>query len=259
MELAVSTLFCLHKDWEEALPDLLSSSTRLIEVTDDGPHALNQPRVERLLELKSSYDLEYSVHAPFADANIAAPDPFIREAILRRLESSIRWASALEVESFVFHPGATTPIEHFSPGAAWRKNMESVDRLLRFARDYGVPAMIENVPEPIPFLMKSAEDFDRFFSEVKHDVSMVLDVAHANLRGETAEFLRRFGDRVRHIHVSDNRGRTDEHLPLGVGSINWKETVSAIKSTRFDGWIVIESFSGVEESLQLMAGLLANA
>lgn len=259
MDLAASTLFCLHKPFEEALTDMALAGTRCIELTDEGSHALSRRRVERLLELRASYGLRYAVHAPFADVNIAAGDAAIREAVLRRLEASIRWASALEAKALVFHPGATTAMEHFYPGAAWRLNLESVRRLLKFAADYGVPAMIENVPEPFPFLMKSVEEFSRFYGEVGLDVRMVLDVAHAHLRGETEEFLRRFGDRIGHIHVSDNHGKMDEHLQVGEGSIDWERTMAAVKAARFDGWVVVESFTGVEESLGLLRRLVDHA
>lgn len=256
MDLAVSTLFCLHKPFEEALSDMVLAGSRCIEVTDDGLHALTQLRVDRLLELRASYGLRYTLHSPFADVNIAASDGLVREAVLRRLEASIRWASAIEAEALVFHPGATTAMEHFSPGAAWSLNLEAVRRLLKFAVDYGVAAMIENVPEPFPFLMKSVEDFERFYDEVGLDVKMVLDVAHSHLRGETEEFLRRFRDRIGHIHVSDNHGRMDEHLQLGEGSIDWEETMATVKASRFEGWVVVESFRGVGESLGLLRRLL---
>lgn len=259
MDLAVSTLFCLHKPFEEALTDILFAGTKCIELTDDGNHALNQQRVDRLLELKASYGLRYSVHAPFADVNIAASDATIREAVLRRLETSIRWASALEAEALVFHPGATTALEHFYPDSSWRLNLEAVRRLLKFAEDYGVPAMIENVPEPFPFLMKSVEDFDRFYEEVGLDIKMVLDVAHAHLRGETLDFIRRFRDHIGHIHVSDNKGQMDEHLQVGLGSIDWEAVMAAIKASPFRGWVVVESFKGVEESLQLLRRLMDRA
>lgn len=255
MDLGVSTLFCLHKPFEEALTDIVFTGTECIELTDEGLHALTQLRVERLLELKASYGLRYALHAPFADINIAAYDAFVRETVLRRLEASIRWASALGVEALVFHPGAKGAMELFYPGIAWRMNLESVRRLLKFARDYGVSAMIENVPEPFPFLLKSVEDFERFYDEVGLDVMMVLDIAHASLRGETEEFIRRFRGRMGHIHVSDNLGGSDEHLQLGEGSIDWEKTMAAVKASRFEGWVVVESFNGVGESLRLLERL----
>ncbi len=255
MDFGVSTLFCLHKPFEEALTEMVLTGTRCIELTDEGLHALTQPQVERLLELKASYGLRYALHAPFADINISAYDTSVREAVLRRLEASIRWASSLDVEAMVFHPGAMGALEHFYTGVAWRLNLKSVRRLMKYAQDYSVSAMIENVPEPFPFLMKSVDDFERFYDEVGVDVSMVLDIAHASLRGETEEFLSRFRNTIGHIHVSDNHGESDEHLQLGEGSIDWEKTMAAVKASSFEGWVVVESFEGVGESLKLLQRL----
>lgn len=256
MDIAVSTLFCLHKPLEEVLPDIVQAGSKFIELVDAGPHTLNQPRVERLLELKSSYDLRYALHAPFTDVNPAANDPQIREAVMRRLEASVRWASALGAKAYVFHPGNSTAAERFSPGSAWRLNLKSVRRILKYAENYGVKAMIENVPEPFPWLLKSINDFERFFDELDTDAEVVLDVAHAYLRGEVLEFIEHFGERIGHVHVSDNHGDEDKHLQIGEGSINWGEIVSALKRSPFDGWVVIESYYGVAESLDLIKKLV---
>jgi sugar phosphate isomerase/epimerase len=256
MELAVSTLFCLHKPLEDALPEILRCETRCIELVDAGPHTLNQARVERLLEARSSYDLSYALHSPFADINIAADDPFIREALLRRLETSVRWASALGAEILVFHPGNSTAVERFSPGSAWGHNIESIRRLLRYADDYGVKAMVENVPEPFPYVLKSVDDFQRFFNELGGDAKMVLDVAHANLRGEIIEFVRRFSGKIGHVHVSDNDGDADTHIQIGRGSIDWDETISTLKESKYDGWVTVESYNGVDESLRFLKRLM---
>ncbi|MGQ9680707.1 MAG: sugar phosphate isomerase/epimerase family protein [Candidatus Bathyarchaeia archaeon] len=255
MKMAVSTLFCMNKSLEEAYQDIIMLGVKHVELTDEGFHSLTIPRVERLLELKSSYDLQYSVHAPFSDVNIAAFDNTIREAVLRRIENSIKLSSSLEVRAFVLHPGAYTVLEHFTPGESWRRYLESLKRLLMYSSEYGVPMMIENVPEPHPFLMKSVEDFKRFFEETQFEVEMVLDIAHANLRGEVKDFLESLKDRIGHIHVSDNHGKFDEHLQIGEGGINWSEVMRLIRQAGFKGWIVIESFKGVEESIRLLEDL----
>ena len=255
MELAVSTLFCLHKPFEEALSDIVRAGSRCIEVVDAGPHTLTRPRVERLQEIKASYDLRYSVHAPFTDVNLSADDSYVRNAILERIETSIGWASELG-EVLVFHPGNSTAVERVSPGSAWDINLKSVRRLLRYAEEWGVKALIENVPEPFPYVMKSVEHFARFFDEIGVEAGMVLDIAHANLRGEALEFIRRFGDRIEHVHVSDNDGESDAHLRVGEGNIDWEKTVRSLRESPFEGWVTIESYNGISESLGLLRPLV---
>ncbi|MEE8354380.1 MAG: sugar phosphate isomerase/epimerase, partial [Candidatus Bathyarchaeia archaeon] len=124
-----------------------------------------------------------------------------------------------------------------------------------YAKSFGVSAVIENVPEPFPFVMKSVEEFDRFYDEVGVEAFMVLDVAHAHLRGEELEFIKRFEDRISHVHVSDNHGDGDTHLRIGEGSVAWGEVIEALRGSPFDGWVTIESHGAIAECVRLLEGL----
>jgi len=256
MDIAVSTLFSLPTPFDDAIRLIPTLDSKRIEVVDAGPHALSRGRVEALIELKESYGLDYSVHASYTDVNLSADEPPVREAILRRLEESISWTAELGGEVTVFHPGNSTALEWTYPGTAWKLNLESARRLVRHAEECGVRAMIENVPEPFPYVMKSVEHFDRFFEEVGMEVEMVLDVAHAHLRGEALEFIRRHGDRIGHVHVSDNQGENDDHLKIGSGTIDWGEVMGTLRESHFDGWVTIESYDGIEESMELLSRLV---
>jgi sugar phosphate isomerase/epimerase len=64
MKLAVSTLHLLYKPLEEVFNELVALPVNRIEVADSGNHSLNTRRIERLQELASSYNIQYSIHAP---------------------------------------------------------------------------------------------------------------------------------------------------------------------------------------------------
>jgi sugar phosphate isomerase/epimerase len=254
MELAASTLHLMDRPLEETFPDILRLSTRNIELADSGHHALNPRRVELLQELRASYTLNYSIHAPFADTNLSADDDLIREWILKRIEATIRFASDLDARCVVVHPGWATATERFMKGRCWELNIRCLRALLGYAEEYGVSLLIENVPEPTPYLLVSVDDFECFNREMKMD--MVLDVAHANLRDEVYDFMNRYGSSIKHIHVSDNDGTSDQHLPVGDGGIDWGSVVKAAKSIGFKGWLVVESYSGMERSLSRLRSLI---
>jgi sugar phosphate isomerase/epimerase len=138
MKLAASTIYMLDKPLEDILYELVNLSVKRVEVADSGNHSLNPRRVERLEEMRSSYNIEYSVHAPYADTNLAADDDLIREWVLKRIRASIRFTSELSAECLVIHPGWTTAIEHFSRGRSWELNLRSLHWLMRYAGEYGV-------------------------------------------------------------------------------------------------------------------------
>ena len=252
MEIAVSTLFCLHKPFTAAMMDVIETGIKNVEIVDDGLHIINNERIDKLLELKDEYGLNYSLHAPFTDVNLAAYDPNIRTAIQRRLKATVCWASKLGVEIMVFHPGNSTAIERYMKGIAWKINLKSINEILNYADQKKIVAAIENVPDPFPFLLKSVRDFQHFFNDLNREVKMVLDLAHSNIRGESHKFVKTFQDKIVHIHVSDNNGDSDRHLQLGKGIINWSKTIESLEKIRYNGWITVESYSGVKESINLL-------
>ena len=134
----------------------------------------------------------------------------------------------------------------------WQLNLESAHRLLETAEKHGVKIAIENVPEPYPFLMKSVEDFKRFYRDFGEDLPLALDVGHANLNHQIRDFITQFPDKLVHVHVSDNDGKGDQHLSIGRGNINWTEVAGALKQIGFNGVVIVESVKNVEESVKTL-------
>ena len=174
-----------------------------------------------------------------------------------RLKESISYASTLNAYMWVFHPGLKTGVSMFYPGMDWRQNLKTTRLLLKIAGDYGVKIAIENVPEPYPFLMKSVEDFTKFYEESNEDIGLVFDVGHANLNGQIERFLTVFKDKIVHMHVHDNDGKGDQHLGIGIGNIDWKTVANALGRISYDKVVIIESVEQVEESKHKLKQLFA--
>jgi sugar phosphate isomerase/epimerase len=255
--IGLSMLYCLGESFNKMTERLRKPETTYVEIVDEGFHALNKQRVSILKNTGESYGLKYSVHAPFADINIASPSKLILNAMLRRLKKSITYANDLDAYLWVFHPGLKTGVSMFYPGRNWLQNLKTTRLLSEFARDRGVEAAIENVPEPFPFIMKSVEDFTKFYSEVDKDMGLVLDIGHANIKGQIETFLTTFADKIVHIHAHDNCGKNDRHLGIGYGTTDWKKVVNLLRRTSYDKTVIIESFDHIEESMQKLKQLFA--
>ena len=255
-KIGLSMLYCLGEPFKKMAERLCKLETVHIEVVDEGFHALDRQRVSTLRSLGDSYGLKYSVHAPFADINIASPSKPILKAVLKRLERSITYAGALEAYMWVFHPGLKTGVSMFYPGRDWIQNLKTTGLLFKFARDHGVEVAVKNVPEPYPFLMKSVEDFRRFYSEVDEEIGLVLDVGHANINGQIEGFLTNFADRIVHVHVHDNHGESDRHLGIGYGTTDWKQVAKLLKEISYDKTVIVEAVEHVEESMRRLKQLL---
>ena len=254
-EIGLSMLYCLNEPFKSVLNRLTEATVNHIELADEGLHALNKRRVKKLKQTAKTHNLDFVVHAPWAGTNIAAPHPDLRRAILKRLTKSIVYAGQLDCRLWLFHPGSRTGLSHFYPGEDWQLNLKSVRALLDVARREGVAVAIENTPEPFPSLMKSVDDFHRFYEELEDDIGMVLDVAHANLNHQIQDFLEQFSNKIVHMHVSDNDGDSDLHLGIGYGSIDWENVAKLVKKAEYDNLIMIESTEHVEESAQFLRRL----
>ena len=256
-KIGLSMLYCLGEPFNKMVKRLATIETPYIEIVDDGFHALNKKRVSMLNEAAKSNGIVYTVHAPFADINIASPSKFMLNATIKRLNQSIAYANALNAQLWVFHPGIQTGISPFYPGSDWKQNNESIRALHKTAEEHGVNIALENVPEPYSFVMKSVEDFTKFYKETNLDIGVVLDLGHAHLNGQIELFLRTFPGKIAHIHASDNMGETDQHLGISYGKINWQQFAETLKEIAYDKTVIVESVEHVEKSLKSLKQLLA--
>jgi len=254
-EIGLSMLYCLNEPFKSLLKRLREVTVKHIELPDEGLHTLNKRRVKNLKEAAEAQNLDFVVHAPWAGINIATPSPDLRRAVLKRLTKSLVLAGQLGCRLWLFHPGSRTGLSPIYPGKDWQLNLGSVRTLLNVARREGVEIAIENTPEPFPSLMKSVDEFHRFYEDLEDDIGMVLDVAHANLNNQIQDFIKQFSKKIVHMHVSDNYGANDLHLGIGYGSIDWASVAKLVKEAEYGNLIIIESTEHVKESVQVLRKL----
>ncbi len=169
---------------------------------------------------------------------MASPFPEIREAVARELERCLRLFHELGAKLMNIHPHTTAPLHDRD----WiiSQNIATLSRLQSVANRLGMKVMLENTPN----FSRSIEV--RRILDAVPDIAFHLDVGHAHLDtpyNRSEELLANFGDRLAHVHVSDNRGGHDDlHLPLGVGNINWSWIVKLLKNVGYDAGITIEVF-----------------
>lgn len=138
------------------------------------------------------------------------------------------------------HPDRYTPM-HDRPFFI-RRDLESLGELIPYARERGVGLMIENLPGDFNTAAQIGELMDPL-----PELGLHLDLGHANLmvpRNTTQEILAAYGDRLRHVHLHDNKGgHEDLHLPLGSGTLALEECVGALVDCGYDDTITLEVFT----------------
>jgi sugar phosphate isomerase/epimerase len=167
----------------------------------------------------------------------ASPINALREAAIHDVVRSL---------DFFKQAGASIVTLHPDPGPGTMENHATVSlNALSFkiisdeASKRGITMVVENVPgifssiEPLRTLLDSVPGLGFHF-----------DVGHAFVgRNRFNQLLGAFKDKMAHVHLSDNRLRDDDHLPLGSGRINWDDVIKAIKKTGYDATFTLEVFS----------------
>ena len=72
---------------------------------------------------------------------------------------------------------------------------------------------------------------------------MCLDIGHVTAYNENhkpEDAIRLLGDKIKVLHVHDNKGKTDQHLFPQYGMINWTEVAKALKEIGFKGVFSLE-------------------
>lgn len=97
--------------------------------------------------------------------------------------------------------------------------------------------------EPIGSKQDSEENLEKILDAVP-EVGCHLDLGHCNLHGKNpAGMIRQFKDRLCHLHLHDNYGDADMHLPPGTGNIDWNEVFVALRDIGYNGTVTLEVFS----------------
>ncbi len=209
------------------------------EVTIEHPHA--RPEwIERhkkdVLDALQSYNLGTLAHLPWY-FSIAHPYERVQKAINSEFTQAFRAAQMLGAQKITLHTETLSPSIQ-SRESSMQNAVSTLKLLHKEATNMGLDLLIENLDAK----SLSIEEFKTLFSQV--DMGLTLDVGHTQTaKGEGLEnYLRALAPRIRHVHLHDNMGQNDDHLPLGAGRMEVEKVVKALKS-KYDGTITLEVHS----------------
>ena len=167
-----------------------------------------------------------AVHGPFFGMDYTCQDHLIRAAVKKRMDMTFQMVRELRPDTLVLHAGWSEELRRFSLGDKWIEENAGFwkQEIPRFA-DIGVRIVLENVMEHSPDMGIELVD------TVSHDhLGLCLDIGHAHLASDLApaRWVKQMGARLKHVHLHDNHGKRDDHLPAGEGSINFDTFFEAL-------------------------------
>ena len=210
------------------------SGFHFLDLTIEGPNATTVD-TSKLQQILDTYGLSITGHTdpclPYAYPNLG-----VREACLIEFQRCAEIFSALNAKIMNIHPC------YFSPPGMKKDlvsfNIEALKPIVEIAESYGLTLVFENYKAPFD----RVSTFRRVLAAVP-GLKLHLDFGHTNFGSDNHEvFCKELGDHIQHVHFSDNRSRSDDHMPLGVGNVNWKNAVNSLIAIGYDKTITLEVF-----------------
>jgi sugar phosphate isomerase/epimerase len=218
-----------------------------LDLTLEGPCAsLEQIDVSRLRAILDETGLGIIGHTAWY-LPFASPFERVRQAAIESAADTFETFAALGVQWVNVHivPG----VKLFPREDAIRWNGECFAELAERASHHQLGIMTEHLAERDI----KVQDIKHILKKDKR-LGFHLDVGHAYVGGEKLNgFLKAFKSRLVHVHLSDNFQRFDDHLPLGVGRIEWSQALRLIRKVGYDGTMTLEVFSPDRDYVLLSA------
>jgi sugar phosphate isomerase/epimerase len=181
----------------------------------------------------------------------------VRRGWIEEAKDMIQAASELKIGLLNFHfygrhgmIGATEQ----SKNTFLQNFTDAMRELTQLAATRKVSLMLENAPPEKPIRLESIECFSHVMKNVPA-LRFHLDVGHAfienRMRG-VRDYIAAFGDRLAHVHIHDNHGKQDEHLPLGKGKIDTRKVIRLLKDINYDRTITFEVFPSHADAVRSM-------
>jgi len=216
-------------------------------------------QVEHVRALTRSTGIATTVHLSYVDLNLAALSPVARAASVERSLRGLEYAHDVGASCGVLHTGFQY-LQH-----------PQVDPLVAEALRASLAALEgSEVPIALENLVLGPRDYLRGVQALRdvtlrHGMKNCFDVGHAHVEA-TREgssivqgYIDTLGDDVIHLHLHDNHGQRDEHLPTGAGTMDFQALRGYFDA--FEGTACLEIAGGpddVRSSVAHMRALLGD-
>ncbi len=202
--------------------------------------------------------------------NLSEECTTLRAAILQEVDNCCQYTARLGGKEIVIHTGLHSSGLHVpivgpdgsrgtredAHARCWDLSVRLMRRACDIAAEYGITLYTENLN--MNLLTQDCETLGRFIDAVgRANLAIVFDVGHCHHTGhEVVPDVIAAGTRLKHLHLHDNHGKTDEHLPLGEGTIDYAAFARALRTVGYTGLYMMELYRCTPENLRRCRDLL---
>lgn len=181
--------------------------------------------------------LEVTLHGPFMDLSPGGVDAKIKAVTLERLSRTIEAAQVLRPKVIVFHPGYDKWRFDGDVRLWLESSLDTWRPLVEKAEAAGLTLALENVfeetPESLHALLKKIDS---------PALGFCFDTGHHHVFSKVSlrTWAESLGPYLKEVHLHDNRGEKDEHLPPGEGTFDFQGFFTILRQLQLDPIYTIE-------------------
>ncbi len=247
MKIGIATLAASSHVWfpdqtiHEALPVLHDAGITYLEYNDQTLPAYKDLTQSEAADIRRRTDdlglILWSAHSPCLEGDLSAIDAKERRAAVELHLRCIERLGWLGIPNFVVHQvaGSGDEIPVKTP-----YGIESIVELCEAGEECGVRILVEN------FVNFDSGRCRQFVEGTAQDnIGIVCDIGHAHHTPlDAADEVGVCGDMLTSLHVHDNHGPAtgDEHLPPGLGTVDWPRVLRALEEVGYEGPFMMEVF-----------------
>ena len=241
MKLGFSPVSAAILDLDAAFKLATELELDFVELSFDLYEALpDMQSVEQVRELSSATGIGSTLHLSYVDLNLASVIPAARRMAIDRTLRGLEFAEAVGSMCGVLHTGHNRiPFEQ-----ARMLALAALEESLSEFEGSSVPVALEN-------LVLTEADVVRDSAELaeitrRHGMGNCLDFGHANIeaRASGQETIPGYLESMNliHLHLHNNHGEQDEHLPTDQGTLDYSQILPQLSG--FQGTACLEISTG---------------
>jgi len=244
MDVGLSTLLYI---WKTSLKDAISRIASFgydgIEIRAGEPDAsakrLKSKDRRALKKIIESNGLKvYSLTPDWGDLNLASSNPAMREESVRQVKEAIELEADLGGEYFTILPGRRYMISAPPLETCREWSLDSLTECVNLAEKLDVTLCLEGAPGQV---IVKEEDLLQTVKEIdSRNLQLTADTSHAYIVSDPPTYFRKIGNYIGIVHIADNDGTPNSHLPPGLGKVDFESAFKALRDVGYRGHYLLE-------------------
>lgn len=214
---------------ETAVRDIAAAGYEGTEMFD-GNLVEYADRPEELRELLSESGVK--LVSVYSGANFIFADILPEE--LHRINRAAELAATFGAERLVVGGGARRAAG--TTDRDYALLARALDQVTDIAESFGLTASYH---PHLSTIVENTRELDLLINSTR--IGFCPDTAHLAAGGsDPAAVIRKYPDRIRHVHLKDFRADPFQFLPLGEGDLDFPDIIRAVKESGYDSWLMVE-------------------